>query len=119
MHEMGIALDVLETAEASLPRETPHRILSVRLRMGPFAGVDPECLRFAFAVLTDDRPACRGATLEIVETGPAFRCRHCGTEGAFEPAALCPACGGTDVDVLGGDEIVLLSIEAEETTGEA
>jgi len=57
MHEMGVASSVLEAVHKELARHegegAPHvrkplRATRVALRIGEFAGVDPESLRFCF-----------------------------------------------------------------------
>jgi len=58
MHELGIALSIIETAEEALHHHAASRVLSVRLRMGPMAGVSKDALLFSYPV------ACVGTSLE-------------------------------------------------------
>jgi len=51
MHEMGIACSVLEAVHEELKRYPGQRASKVGLRIGEFAGVDPESLRFCFEVI--------------------------------------------------------------------
>ncbi|HEY6346641.1 MAG TPA: hydrogenase maturation nickel metallochaperone HypA [Bryobacteraceae bacterium] len=48
MHEMGIASSVLEAVDKELHLYPGHRAAKVGLRIGEFAGVDTESLRFCF-----------------------------------------------------------------------
>lgn len=49
MHEMGIAASILEAAHDELHRRAERRRVSkIGVRIGEFAGVDPESLRFCF-----------------------------------------------------------------------
>ena len=48
MHEMGIANSVLEAVHKELHRYPGQRAVKVGLRIGEYAGVDPESLRFCF-----------------------------------------------------------------------
>ena len=48
MHEMGIASSVLEAVHKELHRYPGRRAVKVGLRIGEYAGVDPESLRFCF-----------------------------------------------------------------------
>ncbi|MCU0722416.1 MAG: hydrogenase maturation nickel metallochaperone HypA [Planctomycetes bacterium] len=115
MHELGIAEDILKAAEAALAPRPGFRALRVRIRAGRRRGVEPESLRFAFEVLSKGRPGLEGAVLEVEEDPIRFRCRACGGEAPLEDwIPVCPACGSADGEALGGDEIVLESIEAEE-----
>jgi hydrogenase nickel incorporation protein HypA/HybF len=54
MHEMGIASSVLDAVHKKLRRYPGQRATKVGLRIGEFAGVDGESLRFCFDVLVKD-----------------------------------------------------------------
>lgn len=54
MHEMGIASSVLEAVEKEVHRYPGHRAARVGLRIGPFAAVDCDSLRFCFEALVKD-----------------------------------------------------------------
>lgn len=51
MHEMGIACSVLEAVEKEARRYPGQRPVKVGLRIGEYAGVDPESLRFCFEAI--------------------------------------------------------------------
>ena len=51
MHEMGIAGSVLDAIHQELTRYPRHRATKVALRIGEFAGVDPDSLQFCFEAL--------------------------------------------------------------------
>jgi Zn finger protein HypA/HybF involved in hydrogenase expression len=58
MHEMGVACSVLEAVHRELQRYPGQRASKVGLRIGEFAGVDPESLRFCFeAIVKSSEPA--------------------------------------------------------------
>lgn len=114
MHEVGIALEILGSTSASLPPEGGFRARKVLVRVGSLRSVDPETLRFAFRSLRSDHPGCEEAELEIEEVAPELRCGACGHRGPMRDwEVVCPACGGQNVELDGGDELVLQSIEAE------
>jgi hydrogenase nickel incorporation protein HypA/HybF len=64
MHEMGIASSVLEAVHKELLLYPGQRAAKVGLRIGEFAAVDAESLRFCFDVLVKDSPFAP-LTLEI------------------------------------------------------
>ena len=51
MHEMGIASSVLDAANVEAARRPGSRVMKVGVRIGDWAGVDPESLRFCFDAL--------------------------------------------------------------------
>jgi len=58
MHEMGIACSVLDAVHTELSKHPGQRALRVGLRIGEFAGVDPDSLRFCFeAIVKSSEPA--------------------------------------------------------------
>jgi hydrogenase nickel incorporation protein HypA/HybF len=68
MHELSIALSLVEAVCEELPRLGDRvSIRRVRVRVGPLSGVVPEALAFAFEVAADDSPIA-GARLEIERT---------------------------------------------------
>ena len=57
MHEMGIALQIVKIATASLPAGMEGvKVEKVNLKIGKLAAVVPASLRFCFEVVTKDTP---------------------------------------------------------------
>lgn len=54
MHEMGIASSVIEAVRVEITRHPGARATKVGLRLGEWAGVDAESLRFCLDVLVKD-----------------------------------------------------------------
>lgn len=114
MHEMGIANSILDGVAAELRRRPGSRAVKVGVRIGEFAGVDPDALNFAFEALTLDTPLAR-VKLDIEYVAPRSRCRDC--EREFEVRnyeLLCPACGSLSTDRISGDELLFTYLEIEE-----
>ena len=67
MHEMGIALQIIEIATASIPADAGQvRVEKINLKIGKLAAVVPDSLRFCFDVAVKDTPL-DGARLTIEE----------------------------------------------------
>jgi len=121
MHEMGIALQIIEIATASIPPELKGaRVARVNLKVGKLAAVVPASLRFCFEVAGKGTPL-DGAELAIEEKAVLARCRDCRGEWTItEPAFVCPTCEGGSLDILSGRELDIESIEiAEEENKDA
>ena len=56
MHEMGIASSILDAVGKELERYPGHRAAKIAVRIGDFAGVDSESLRFCFEAIVKDSP---------------------------------------------------------------
>jgi hydrogenase nickel incorporation protein HypA/HybF len=111
MHEYGIAEAVLAAVEK---RAAGRPVRRARVRAGVLLRIGEEALNQAF-VLASDGTVADGAHLDLVVDPVRLTCRRC--ERVTESdglLAVCPACGGTDLAIDGGDELVLESIELVE-----
>ena len=115
MHEYSLVQSLLDQVESIRLAERADRVLSVRVNIGEFCGVEPELFRAAFDCLVDTTPA-RGAQLEMKTTRLEARCQQCGHSFAV-PCFLfvCPDCGSQDVVVTQGEGMILETIELEQT----
>jgi hydrogenase nickel incorporation protein HypA/HybF len=66
MHELSIALSLVELAADELARLGDVRLHAVHVRVGTLSGVVADALRFSFDVAADGTTVA-GATLEIEE----------------------------------------------------
>src|SRR5262245_52814601 len=76
VHEMSLALGVMQIVEDAARSQGFGQVLSVRLEIGQLAAVEPEALRFCFDAVARDTVA-QGATLEILETPGSGWCAQC------------------------------------------
>ncbi len=84
------------------------------MKVGHLRQVVPSSLVFGFELLAEGTPV-EGAELEIEQVPTEGRCRRCGLEsrlGGFP--LLCPGCGGFDLEILKGEELIVESLELEE-----
>ncbi len=115
MHEMGIAMQIVEIAAASIPSDlTGSRIEIVNLKIGKLSAIVADSLRFCFEVATRDTPL-EGSRLHITEVPVRAHCNACRNEWSIEaPDFTCPACRSGDIRLLSGRELDIESIELSE-----
>lgn len=114
MHEMMVASEVLRAAGAELERHGCRRVLRLRLRVGERSGVSAENLRFCLQTASLGTPL-EGAEISVESEPFRVRCRACGEErerGALD-SWQCPACASRDLEVAGGTDLEVASMEAE------
>jgi hydrogenase nickel incorporation protein HypA/HybF len=113
MHELSIALALVEQAEAIALREGAARLASITVTVGELSGVNPEALELAFPVAAENSLA-REARL-IIETVPArARCRACGQESSPGfPFPACGQCGSPDLEISAGQELLIKTLELD------
>jgi hydrogenase nickel incorporation protein HypA/HybF len=111
MHELSIADAVVTIASR---HAAGRRVSRVELRVGHLRQVVPDALEFAFELVAKDT-VVEGAVLAMEEVPAQVRCGACGAETVLEAfPAHCGACGGLDVEVVGGDELLVEALELEE-----
>lgn len=115
MHEMGIALEIIEIVKSSIPADMAgNRVRAVHLKIGKLSAVIPESLRFCFEVAVRETPL-DGAVLAIEEIPVKARCKGCSHEWTVDgPAFSCPRCDSGAIDLLSGRELDIHSIEIED-----
>ena len=111
MHELSLMEAVRELALEQARAHGAERIAAITLRIGSLAGVEPEALRFAHAVVMAGT-AAEGAALQIDAVPARFHCEHCQQPFAAEQGdCLCPRCGALSRQLLQGRELELVSLE--------
>lgn len=119
MHEMGIALQIVEIASSSIPEEYDDvQVEAVNVRVGKLTAVVPESLRFCFNVATRDTRLA-GARLEISEVPIQAECQDCGNILTIEGLPFaCDECGSGRLEILSGRELTVASIQVADPQGE-
>jgi hydrogenase nickel incorporation protein HypA/HybF len=115
MHEMGIAMEIVDIAKASIPEDMQDaRVQRVNLQVGKLSAIVPDSLRFCFDLVVKDTPL-EGSELAIEEVPVVARCKDCHTEWKVTEAVFtCNACQSGAIDILSGRELDIKSIEIED-----
>ena len=113
MHELAVAQALVEQVDAVIDQHQASSATSIRVRIGPLAGVVPELLATAFP-LAAAGSRMQHAQLDFVAAPIQVRCQTCGaeTEAAMN-RLICGACGDWHTQVISGDELLLESVELE------
>jgi hydrogenase nickel incorporation protein HypA/HybF len=113
MHELSIALSMLEQIEEEVGRHNGAAVLAVRVKVGVLSGVDCDALGFAWEIAREGTKAA-GAQLEIERVPLLVHCPMCGTTHSAEVQAIfCPRCITPEQDILCGRELELTSLEID------
>lgn len=111
MHEMALSESVLQRIEANARSDGFTRVIAVHLEIGELAGVDSEAMRFSFDAVTRGTLA-EAARLEITSLPGEAWCMPCGhcveIARRLDP---CPHCGSHQLQVTGGTDMLLKSLE--------
>ncbi len=112
MHEVSIALNLLDIVTEECRKNGGSTVDSINLRIGRASGIMTDALLFAFdAVKTGT--AAETARLNVEEVPVSGHCRECGNdfEVAEEYVLSCPGCGGASFEITGGREMDIIDME--------
>ncbi|MFB7374404.1 hydrogenase maturation nickel metallochaperone HypA [Streptomyces sp. NPDC056222] len=111
MHEMSLAVAVVDQVEAAARSRGAVGVDSIRLDVGELAGVVADALAFSFEL------ACAGTVVEgaelITRTVPGTaRCQPCAETWAvgMPPRLLCPGCGAAACELVSGRELQIREV---------
>jgi hydrogenase nickel incorporation protein HypA/HybF len=112
VHELSVALSIVEGAEEEVSRQGGGRVHAVHLRLGPLSGVVKDALLFSYTL------ACEGTCLEgsylVIEEIPLrIYCPGCCAERAAVSLQRleCVLCGSPAGRVTQGDELEVAALE--------
>jgi hydrogenase nickel incorporation protein HypA/HybF len=108
MHELGLCTSIVDAIEH---RAGARPVSRVRVRVGRLHHVHPEAFDQSFAIAALGTVA-EDAAAELVLLPVRAHCQGCGATWDCDDIPLaCAGCGSVDVELVGGDELVLESIE--------
>ncbi len=111
LHELSIAESVVRIASR---QADGRKITKVQMKVGYLRQVVPSSLAFGFGLLAGGTPV-EGAELEVEQVPAEGKCRGCGTESRLGSFPLrWGGCGGLDLEILRGEELIVESLELEE-----
>jgi hydrogenase nickel incorporation protein HypA/HybF len=112
MHEVSIALSLLDIVEKKCREEGYQRVESVSVRVGKASGVLPEAFSFAWEAVKKDTIARDSRlTLNLIPVGGT--CVACGAHFETENTFLteCPFCSSASFQVIQGRELEIVEME--------
>lgn len=113
MHELSIASNLMDIVKQAVDGQSVSRVTSLRIVIGEMSTVVPDCLTFAFQIMSKGSVA-EGARLDFEKKSLIGKCGDCGKEFHVENYVfLCPECESRNVEILSGREFMLKSIECE------
>ena len=118
MHELSIAMSIVEMAEEEAESRGPVQVQAVHLRLGKLSGVVKEALLSSYEIACHATPL-EGSQLLIEEIPVEVCCPKCEVPRLVTSIQwfCCPECGTPTPTVLRGKEleVVALDLEALET----
>lgn len=115
MHEVAVALSLLEGVEAKAAEEGIERVAAVHVRIGALSGVAPDALLFSWDVVSA-QTICANSRLQLEEIPLVIYCERCRGERMPRSGSgfLCPDCETVSPRVVRGREMQLVAMEVPE-----
>lgn len=110
MHELSIAMSIVDTATLEVQKAGAHRVDAIELNIGKMAGIEWEALDFAWPMAVKDSVLAKAERI-IHKIEPEAHCTDCGQQ--YQPTTLydpCPTCGNPFIDFKAGKELQIKSL---------
>lgn len=109
MHELSIAVNILDTVEENALKHGACTVTEVELEVGELSGIEFDALDFAF----QNAPVTKifqDTVFKVLRIKPIARCHDC--KNVFETnnyATPCPACQSIKTELIKGNELRIKS----------
>jgi hydrogenase nickel incorporation protein HypA/HybF len=115
MHELSIAMSIVEMAEEESEQRGGARVNAVHLKLGALAGVVRDALLSSYE-LACEGTALQGSRLVIEEIPIVVNCPKCLAPRTLPSAQwfACPECKSPVSDVIRGRELQVFALELQE-----
>jgi len=112
MHELSLALSLLDGISTTAEQQGIERVTVVHLRIGALSGIARDALLFSWDLATADTLAA-GSELRIEDVPLAVYCETCAAEREPAPGTglVCPVCERTAPTILRGQELQIVAME--------
>ncbi|MBX3396127.1 MAG: hydrogenase maturation nickel metallochaperone HypA [Phycisphaerae bacterium] len=113
MHEFAVARMIVEQVQKAAEEVGASRVTSVLVRVGVLRQIEASLLAEAFTLCAEGT-CCSASNLEVEISHVHTKCKSC--DSSFEVLEWvwsCPRCGAEGVYGVGGDELQIVSIDAE------
>ena len=115
MHEMSIAMNIIELASKAALTEGSDRIKDIEVEIGAMSGVLIDSLEFCFEAAARNTPA-DGATLTIHTIPAKGQCTDCNKISAVTSlASQCQHCGAYLLGLISGKDMKIKAITIDES----
>ena len=115
MHEVSIALAIVDEITERAAQAQAAKISAVYLRVGRLTAIDERALQFAWDLATSNTPAFNSKL--VIDFVPlAIACKQCNAERVIDEGMLpiCPVCGNSSNAIVRGRELLITAMEVDD-----
>jgi len=114
MHELSIAMSIVELAEEEAERRGVQ-VEAVHLRLGALSGVVKDALLSCYEMACEGTPL-QGSRLVVEDVPVVIFCTSCRAQRPLSSVQLfcCPECGTPAFEIVQGKELEVVALEVQE-----
>ena len=112
MHELSIALSIIEIATEEAETYGAAQVSAIHLRLGALSGVVKDALQFAYGLACQDT-SLQGSRLVIEDVPTVVYCPSCRADRTLDSLQwfCCPVCEMPAAEVVHGKELEIVALE--------
>ena len=112
MHELSIALSIIEGATEEAVKHENATVEAVHLKLGALSGVVKDALLFSWEIACQGTPM-ENSRLEIEEIPVVAFCENCGENQNIAAInnLVCPNCETSATEIVSGRELMVTALE--------
>jgi hydrogenase nickel insertion protein HypA len=113
MHEYSVVQALLEQIEEIAEQNEASQVTKIIVKIGVMSGIEAHLLEIAFNTFKE-KTICDKADFVMNIQQLKIRCNSCQKENELEKVHYCcPECNSTDLEVIDGEDMFLMSLEME------
>ncbi len=113
MHEMSVAMSIVEISEQELQKANAKQVNKLVLEIGTLSGIVLDALEFAMEEAVKSTPL-QNAKREVVMIDAKARCLECRNEYKVDDLfSICPKCNSFKTEIIAGKEMKIKSLVVE------
>jgi hydrogenase nickel insertion protein HypA len=113
MHEYSVVQALLEQIETLAKENEAVKVVKVMTKIGVMSGIEPHLLEIAFNTFKE-KTICESAEFVMHIQPLVIECLECGAVQELEKIHYCCSkCESTNVKVVDGEDMFLMSLEME------
>ncbi len=111
VHELSICSSIVDIVTRHADGRTVN---AVHLQVGQLRQIVPDTLVYCWGLMIADTPLA-SSELRVESIPGAIRCKPCDrTQTLAEFILVCENCGGSDVEVVAGEEFLITTLDLAE-----
>jgi hydrogenase nickel incorporation protein HypA/HybF len=113
VHELSVTESILNTALRYAVKEKALKVTDINLVVGDLSSIIDESVQFYWDILSKET-ICEKARLHFRHIPASIQCLNCDHKFILQHELIpCPQCSSMNIQILGGDEFKMDSIEIE------